>query len=364
VSRARWTVAIAAIAGAAAALCSAGCGGCGSKSDGSSGPSPDVTGLAAVPASAEVIIGVDVAKLSGSPLVERAVDQLLLRDPVLQQGWQEVHEGCKIDIGKQVRHVVLAIGPHAPGARPGTGPVLMIATGTLPEHDLTQCITKIVGKGNGSVTGRETGGRTLYQVKDGTRTMFLAYGRADTVIMGTSDAYVTDALGTGPKATANPDIASWLKLVDQNAPIWGVGRLDEQLKGGLPRVTNNEVKAGPSAIVGWIDPANGAKADLGVVMSTPADAKALETWTENQRKGIVSAVQGKSLAITVSKISIAAENNILHLRANLTIDDVNQLLSVLDGGKPAEQISPPTSPTSPTSPAESPPTGSGSSASP
>jgi hypothetical protein len=333
----------AALAVAVAAACSAvtACGACRGGGD-TTGPSPDVTGLAAVPATAEVIIGVDVAKLSESPIVERAIEQLLLRDPVLAQSWQEVHENCKVEVTKQVKHVVLAMGPPAAGARPGTGPVLMIATGTLPEHDLTQCVGKIVGKGNGTVTGKEIGGRTLYQVKDGQRTMFFAYGRADTVIMGTNDAYVQEALGTGPKAAANPEMAAWLKLADQKAPIWAVGRLDERLRGGLPRVTNNEVKVGPYAFIGSLDPGNGARVDLGVIMATPEDAKALESWTETQRKGIVAVAQGKSLGAIVNKVAITAENNILHLRATLTMDDVNQLLSVLDGGKPAEQISPPT----------------------
>jgi len=174
-----------------------------------------------------VIVGVDVAKLAFSPIVERAIDQLLLRDPVLQQSWQEVHDGCKIDVIKQVKHVVLAIGPHAPGGRPGTGPTLLIATGTLPEHDPPSASRRSSARAAArsparrSVDARSIRSRTA-------RTRCPRVRPPDTVIMGSSDAYVTDALGTGPKATANPDMAGWLKLVDMNAPIWGVGRVDEQ----------------------------------------------------------------------------------------------------------------------------------------
>jgi len=70
----------------------------------------------------------------------------------------------------------------------------------------------------------------------------------------------------------------------------------------------------------------------------------LETWTEKQRKGLVAAAQGKSLACSSAKVVIAAEGNILHLRAVVTIEDVNELLNELDGRKPAEPTSPPTIP--------------------
>jgi len=70
---------------------------------------------------AEVIVGVDVAKLAFRRSSSARSISCSCANPVLQQSWQEVHDGCKIDVIKQVKHVVLAIGPHAPGGRPGTG---------------------------------------------------------------------------------------------------------------------------------------------------------------------------------------------------------------------------------------------------
>ncbi|HSN29505.1 MAG TPA: hypothetical protein VLT45_24625, partial [Kofleriaceae bacterium] len=53
--------------------------GCGKKHGG--GSATEVAGLSAVPASAEIVISADVARVMDSPLVERAVDQLMLREP-------------------------------------------------------------------------------------------------------------------------------------------------------------------------------------------------------------------------------------------------------------------------------------------
>jgi hypothetical protein len=316
--------------------------GCGKKAE-HNGPAAEITGLSAVPANAEVVIGADVGKLSQSPIIERAVEQLLLRDTKLADAWKQIREGCKIDITKQVKHVMLALGPTSPGGRPGTGPALMIATGSLPETDLSDCIGKLVGKGGGSVTGRDVAGRTVYQVKDGARTMFYAYGRPDTVVLGTTEAYVIEAIGTGAKLPSHPEFAAWLRLADQNAPVWAVGRVDDRVRAGLVKVLPG-LKSGPSAIFGTIDPTDGAKLELGAVMATAEDAKQLETFTNEQKKVFVMVAQARSLGSLVQKVGIQAGANIVRFRAPLDMDDVNHLLSMLDGKAPAAQDSPPAAP--------------------
>ncbi|MBA3397583.1 MAG: hypothetical protein H0T89_33475 [Deltaproteobacteria bacterium] len=312
---------------------------CGKQAD--RAPAPELTGLAAVPSTAEVVIGVDVEKLGASPLVERAAAQLLLRDAQLAASWEHVREACKIDVQKQVKRLMIALGPAAPNARPGTGPVLMVATGALVETDLASCMRSLVGKGGGTLTAKPLGGRTLYQVKEGNRTMFWSFGRPDTVVLGNTEAYVVEALGEGKKALDHPELAAWIKLADQNAPVWAVGRVSERVRQGLVRVTEGKLKAGPLAFVGSLDPTSGAKLDLGAVMSSGDDAKALESQAKTQLAGLVMIAQLKSLGTLVQKLVIAVEGSVVRFRASLSMDDVNHVLSMLDGGRPPAQDSPP-----------------------
>ena len=319
-------------------------GACGKKAAESNNPSPEVTGLAAVPASAQVLIAVDVTKLQDSALVARAVDQLLMRDPVLATKWGEVQASCKLDLGKQLKRVMLALGPPPQGAATGTGPVLMVANGTIAEPDLANCIRTMVGKGGGALTVKTVGGRSLYQVKDGNRTMFFAFGRADTIILGTSEPWVLDALGTGPKAMDNPEIKTLLPLVDQNAPIWALGKVDERVRQGLVGASGGRLKTGPSAIVATLDPTDGARINLGAVMSSAEDAKALESFANTELKVVAMVAQMKSLGPLVAKVAVTAEGTVVRFRAPLTVEDVNQLLSVLDEKPASEQGSPPPAP--------------------
>ncbi len=316
-------------------------GACGKRKAIDNNPSPEVTGLAAVPATAQVLIGADVTKLQDSPIVARAVEQLLMRDAALAARWTEVQESCKIDLTRQVKRVMLALGPPAATAPTGTGPVLMVATGTIAEPDLTACVRTMVGKGGGALTVKTVGGRSLYQVRDGNRTMFFAFGRPDTVILGTSEPWVLDALGAGPKALDNPELKALLPLANQNAPVWAVGKVDERVRQGLVGASGGRLKAGPTAIVATVDPTNGASIDLGAVMSTPEDAKGLESFANNELKVIAMVAQMKSLGPIVAKVVVTAEASVVRFRAPLSLDDVNHLLSVLDEKPASEQVSPP-----------------------
>lgn len=321
-----------------AALSAAGPG-CGKRESAPAGPAPELTGLAVVPASAEVIVGAELGKLAGSPVVERAAEQLLLHDAALAERWQRIRAECKIDVGKQIKRLMLALGPATDAV--GTGPVLMVAVGALPEPDLKDCVTRLVGTGTGSVTGKSVLGRTLYVVRDGNRTMYFAYTRADTIVLGASEAYVTEALGTGKKAPDNPDMTRWRALVNQNAPLWAVGRTDPRIRDGLVQLTEHKISAGPVAFAASADLADGAQLALHVVMSAPEQAKSLETYAKTELALLTAAAQMKSLGPVVGKIAVTSDASVVQFRAALSVEDLNQLLSMLDeGSTPAQNRAP------------------------
>lgn len=314
---------------------------CGKKQSAPSGPPPELTGLAVVPASAEAVVGVDVRKLLGSPVLDRVVEQVLLREATLSERLRRLGDDCKIDLGKQIKHIMLALGPHA-GPQPGTGPVLMIAVGSLPETDLKDCVTRLVGTGGGTLTGKVVLGRTLYLAKDGNRTMYFAYSRPDTVVLSADEAYITEALGSGKKAPDDPELTAWRKLVNENSPLWAVGRTDARIRDGLVQLTEGQISSGPVAIAASADLSDGAKLQLSAVMTTPDQAKKLESFVEQVLPLLAAAAQWKSLGSVVGKLGVSVDGAIAQFRATLTRDDLNQLLSALDEtSTPAQDRAPP-----------------------
>src|SRR5678816_2471480 len=103
--------------------------------------------------------------------------------------------------------------------------------------------------------------------------MFFAFGKPDTVVLGASEAYVTEALGAGKKIGDNAELAGFIALADQKAPIWGAGKVDPRVRDGLLRVTQGKVASGPQGQMFSLDLTDGAKVSAGVVMASPADAR-------------------------------------------------------------------------------------------
>jgi hypothetical protein len=297
------------------------------------GPPPEVTGLAAVPTTAEQVVVVDVPRVLDAPLVARAADMLVARDPGLAASLQRLHDTCKLD-PKTIKHVTLAIGPHAGQS---TGPVLLVVTGQLVENDVASCVRTMVGQGGGALTAKPLGTHTLYEARDGNRTMWFAFGRADTVVLGPSEAFVTEALGDGKKVMDNPEMAKWIGMADQKAPVWAAGRVPELVSQRLVKVVNGQISAGPTAFAALFDPTSGAKLELDAIMANPADAKTVESFAKPQLAAMGMVAQAKSLGTIVDKVSIAADGVALRIRASLDPDEVNQLISALDGGQPPPQ---------------------------
>ncbi|HWU88004.1 MAG TPA: hypothetical protein VN253_12045, partial [Kofleriaceae bacterium] len=315
-------------------------GGCKKKPAEHAGPSPELTGLAVVPSTAEVIVGVDVGRLAESPIVTRAVEQLLAREPSLAEKWQDLRNLCKLEM-EQVSRLMIALGPPPRGGKVGTGPMILIATGKLSEPELVKCVREVVGKGGGSLVVKDVEGRSLYQVKDANRSMYIAFSRSDTVILGNNDAYVNEAIGNGKKALQQPELAGWLNQADQHAPVWVVGRVAEPLKKGLVRASNGMLKAGATAYIGSLDLTSGVKAELRALMGSAEDAKKLESLVNLNLTSLTWAAQGRSLGTVVKKLTVAVRGSEVQFSLPLTMDDVNHLLSALDGDGPPAQDSPP-----------------------
>ncbi|HUJ62798.1 MAG TPA: hypothetical protein VLX92_30055 [Kofleriaceae bacterium] len=309
---------------------------CGRKQ---SAVAPEVSGLAAVPASAQTVVAIDVQRVLAAPLISRAIDQLVLRDANLAARWQQLRDACKLDVD-QIKHVMLAIGPHA-GPQPGTGPVLVVATGKISETALATCVRGLIGQGSGSLNTTQVDGKTMYEARDGNRVMYFAFGRADTVVLGSSEAYVTEALGTGKKLLDDPDFKRWIELANQKSPIWAAGHVDERVRQGLLRELSGKLSQGPVAEVLAFDPTSGAKLSVGLVMASDADAKTLESYAKEEKGLLGYFAQKFSLGKLVDRIQIAAEGAVLRLRLELDADDINQLISALDGGGAPAQGSPP-----------------------
>jgi hypothetical protein len=307
----------------AIALAAAGCGRK-AQSDGTARP---VTGLAAVPAGVVAVVGFDVKRIASAPLVQRAAQQLLARRPELVARLAKLEADCQLDLTNKLDRVILATGPRSAD---GSQPVLLVASGQIAEAPLTACLEKSVGAGGGSISGDTDQGRTIYQVKEDRRVVFYGFGKEDTIVLGNDRAWVVKALGLGPKVQDDVELKAFLAMSDQAAPAWLAARVDAKVGQGLIRVGGGAIKAGPTAVFGSLDPSAGARVELGVVMGSDDDAKALESFAKSETGLFALAAQWKGLGRAVAKTEITRDRNAVRIRLALTADEVKELFSAID----------------------------------
>ncbi len=332
--RHRCTRRVAAVA--LAALCVVGA--CGKKKKSrTEQPAPaELSGLAAVPDTARVVIGADPGRLAGSTLVARAFELMLEREPDLGAQLERLAVGCNLDWRNQLErvHVALGDGPHP----------LVVATGRLAEADLAKCVQSTVGAGGGTLTIEQVDGRALYRVEQGKRVVFFAFGQADTVVLSGSRELVLAGLGSGAKVLDNPEMKALVDRVDAKAPIWAVGQVEPALGQRLLKLTGGRLTSPPRAFLARLDPVSGLEAELAAVMSSEDDAKVLESQLNPTLALVSMAAQARGLGPIAAKIAGSRDGDAVRFGIALTDAEVKEVLSKVDSRPPPEQDASPAAP--------------------
>ncbi|MEZ4402880.1 MAG: hypothetical protein R3B06_22860 [Kofleriaceae bacterium] len=317
-----------------------GVGGCKKKRSEPAPPPvpPPIAALDAIPADARVVVGLDLAQLADSALVTRTLAQLFGSDPDLAARFARLATECGVDVTRQIKTVHLALGLDQ------AGPVrraLLVATGQLDEVALSRCLQAAVGAGGGSVTDQPVGGRRLYTLVEGRRTVYFAFGRPDTVVIGPDRAWVEAALASGPKLSGSSPLAPYLAAVDTTRALWFAALMDPELGTAMVRITDGKVAAPPLAVAAELDPAEGLAGHAAFTMTSAPDAAALVTYAKGELAVGSLAAQAWGLGPVVGKIEVAQTGPVVHFRVRLTEAEFKDVLTAVDSGGGRGQDAPP-----------------------
>jgi len=283
---------------------------------------PAIDGLAAVPASATVVIGADVTRLADSELVRRAIAAMFERDPELEQRLARLTADCKIDPARDIRGITIGMGREP-------DQVVLIAAGRFDEAVLTGCLHRHMSEGGGSLTTRTSGGRVYYLAKDGDHEVWLTLGSGGSLALSPSQAWLEEAVGTGAKAADNAALMDAVHRIDDGKTLWAAGLVPDRVGHGLVEATHAAIESEPRAIYGDLALGDGVRARMGVMMATPEDAKALESKATFELALGSLVAQEWGLGPIVNRVHARAEGAILEIELALSPVEVNELLEAL-----------------------------------
>ena len=297
--------------------------GCGKKrSENTSRSLPAIEGLAAVPASATVVIGADVEALAGSELVRRAVAAMFERDPELEHHLEQLAAECHIDPRTDVSGITIGMGPEP-------DQVVLIAAGKFDEATLSSCLHRRMSAGGGSFTTKTSGGRVFYLAREGDRSVWLTMGGGGTLALSPSQPWLEQAVGPGSKAGDNATLMDAIQRIGEGRTLWAAGLVPAEVGNGLIDATRGQIEERPRAMFGDLSLDGGVSARLGVVMASAEDAKTLESKAVFELALGSLVAQEWGLGPLVARTRARAEGAILQIDLRLSEVEVNELLTAL-----------------------------------
>jgi hypothetical protein len=316
------------------AAIAAGCGkGCSKR--GEEEKTIAVEGIEAIPQEVTAIAALRIEKLANSPLVQRAVQQMLLRDPELQKRIHELTQACEFDPSKQLSTVLLGMGA-------ASNDEILVATGHFsPEVQgkLVSCVTRLAAQSGGRLTTTPMATRTTYHFESGKKEedLYFAFSSETTTVVSSSSQWLEKSLSRAAPAVADPGFKALLARIDQNAALWGVAQVPPAVGKDLVRLTEGKVSAPPRSMAGDLDLQNGLKAQLGIDMVTPADSAAVVTLLQPQLQLLTLFAQKYKAANLVSALKVSAEGETVLLRVVLKDEELRQLVGVVDSDTAGRQ---------------------------
>ena len=284
----------------------------------------DIPGLDSIPREARLVLSADVTALKKSVLVKRMVRQMLLRDPGLRTEFDKLSETCEFDIEKDLNHVVIGMGEEH---------VVAIATGRFIQSDIASCLNRDARASGGTFTAKEVGGHSYWFVENRGYKRWLAVPVSNTLVVATSEQWLTRTLGKRSSVLENPAMARLIGEVKHTANVWGVSQVPRRIGANLTRITGGQVKNPPKALRFTLELRGGLAFRLDALMASKQDAKSVSIFIDLTLK----LAKRWNLDKLAAKVKTTVTGRAVSIRLGIDLQELKRTLSLIDRKRPHTQ---------------------------
>jgi hypothetical protein len=283
---------------------------------------PNTEGLDLVPRQAKQIAVGDVKKLSESPLVIRAVNELLARDAKLAERVRHLVNDCGLSPQKLTSFILAMDASES----------LLIAHGHLEEGALVDCVSKRLPANGARLASVDIDGQPGFQVIDSENRPGLAFAFADkrTVVVASTVKWLKTSLAKGASIEHEPEFQRLFKQVKGDAALWVAGIVPDEVGRGLVEAAGGRLSKPPRTMSGHLDLKSGVEAHLSIQMSSPAEAQNLVSLAKSELQGFSLLAQKYKLGQILTELELSADGANLHVHLALSPEEVGRLTSQID----------------------------------
>ncbi|MEZ4379805.1 MAG: hypothetical protein R3A79_00535 [Nannocystaceae bacterium] len=292
----------------------------GGEPDEGGAPLVDLPALAYVPADAELVAHVDLARLFASPLWE-ANHGLMTEDPEAARTLEAL-AACdlSLDALKGIDLAVDAAGSRVMVSLEGAGvgdPTRLRCVGdTLFSGDSERWA---VAEEGGATLLKLDGGDAVGRVVAGDRVVFASRGW---------DGAVAERVAGGGRSPATGTLGETLAALDTKRAIWFAGR--------LPAVTGQAPNL--RSVSGAIDLDEGLALELGMVAATPELAGEIRGELDRRLKNLRGRLAKAALPeAALDRVEVGVDGATLRVRASLATEEIKAIRALLDRAGAAQE---------------------------
>ncbi|HEY4239375.1 MAG TPA: hypothetical protein VGM88_06140 [Kofleriaceae bacterium] len=271
---------------------------------------------AGLPADAKIVVGLDVAAISKTPIYSTLMPKLL-KKPEFASAIEQIKTKCKIDALAAIQSIVVAMD-----ATKEDGAIYVGVDG-IDAATVASCAAKTDDKGK--VTATTTGNITELTLADKTdkTTAYIGWAGKDVIVVpmksGSKPALLKWMNGHGAFARSG---ASAALKTDTSAPIFGGGQVDTEIQPGVKMTAGY----GKLTFAG-----GGLAADVHAIMTTAKSAADMAAMANTQladKKKSAGTDVPPAINNILNSIKVTSAGSEVVVNASVNKDDLTALLAL------------------------------------
>jgi len=292
--------------------------------------------LALVPHDAQVVVGVNIARMRGTAMWKKMMD-LALSNEKSKKDYEEFNKAC-VDVGSAdgPESIFVALPDMTSGGKDGA--VIIRLKSAMDDAKMTKCGEFISAKNNEKLVTTDYNGKKIYNGGSGGADkggLVLIDGKTLAFGSGNWIKKVIDIAGGKEKTSAknNEALVALVKRAKTSDAIWAAGLVPEAARAGLKGNPMMAPMASMKSALGSLDFASGLAIDANLDLGSDADAKAINDMATAQLAEAKKNPQVMMLGVAsmLDPVKTEAKGSAFHFSVSYNQQQVDEMVGRFQG---------------------------------
>jgi hypothetical protein len=284
-----------------------------------------------VPAGPQAVIGMNITRLSRSPLIEAVIESIAAQDPetaAIVDTLREVGGACGMQLSRDIHSAVMAFyyGEGAPASA-------VVVKGKFEEARIVDCATRMAQRMNSALSTVEISGYKVYSSPGARDSGMACVPRPNLMIIASDHKTMETILAAeSPRfGSERTELSAVLFELPQDRSLWGAGIIQpgSDVADYVKQATSGALSQSGGTVYGHAEIQDGIDGQGGLVLASAQDASFLLEWANNQIAMVRGLLLTQGLGSLLDGLSLATKGERLTVSLSLSAAQIHKLMQVV-----------------------------------